>query len=231
MGLAGLGLLIVIVWMTPHWVLLARNLAFPLQSTEQSETHGMSHSLYIGLGVKPNSFGIRWDDASAAEAVQAVAPQVAYTSNEYYRILWTLYLTKIRDHPAEVARIYWNKAWGLLDRSALWAYGSRPPRWAPRLWLVLPATIWMLVAARKRGAWRRYSFEPGFLLGVIALGFVSLFIVQGMLVNPSLQYGAPVGLFVVLLAGVAVELFCRSQWIRPSAEGDTPLALGNQGSK
>ena len=232
-GLAGLGLLIVIVWMTPRWVLLARDLSFPVEPTEQLEAHGMSHSMYLGLGAVENRFGIEWLDSSASEAVKTVAPQVRFASTEYYRILWSLYLAKVREDPAEVMRIYMAKARMLLGRdiSDLWARGVWPYRWTPSLWRVLVAAIVLLVVAQICGLWRRYQFEQGLFLGIIALVFVALSLIQAALVHPALSYAAPIGLFALLPAGIAVELFCRWQWIRLSGEGDAPLAPESQESQ
>jgi len=212
---AGLGLLIVIAWMTPRWVLLARDLSFSVEPTLQMQAHGTSHSLYIGLGVVENRFGIEWRDSYAKEAMQVVAPQVRFASTEYYGILWNLYFARVREDPAEVMRIYRTKARMLLDRdiSRLRVRGIwRPYGWVPFLWRVLVGIIVLLAIASICALWRRYRFEQGFSLAIVAFAFVTLFVAQGTLIHPSLQYAAPIGLFVLLLAGIVLELFCRSLW-------------------
>ena len=228
-GLAGLALLIVTAWMTPRWVLLARDLSFPVEPATQLQAHGMSHSLYIGLGVVENRFGIEWRDSSGIEAVHAVAPQVVYTSREYFQILWNLYFAKVREDPAEVMRIYLAKAGLLLDRgiSDLWVRGVWPYR-CP-LSLVLLGAVVLLVVAQRCGLWRRYRFEQGFPLAIVAFAFVALFVAQGTLIHPSLQYAAPIGLFVLVLAGIVLELFCRSLWTQLSRlTGVVPPSRGNE---
>ncbi len=216
-GLGGLSLLIVITWMTPRWVLLARDLFFTVEPSSQLQAHGLSHNLYIGLGAVENRFGIEWLDSSASEAVKAVAPQVLYVSPEYYRILWHLYFAKVREDPVEVMRIYLAKTRMMLGRVVsdyLSVSGIWPRPWTPSLGWVLTGALVLLLVVTRCGLWRRYQFEQGLYVGTIALVFVALFVIQGVLAQPSLNYAAAIGLFVILLAGIALELFCRSQWIR-----------------
>jgi hypothetical protein len=226
MGMAGLGLLIVVFWMTPRWVVLARELFFSVEPATQLQAHGISHALYIGLGVVENRFGIKWRDGSASEAVKAVAPNVAYLSPEYFRIVRRLYLAKVREDPGEVLRIYKVKAGMLLTMpifrlwpsniwvsdiwvSTLWEHVGVPVL----LWQTLAAAIALLAGAGICRLWILHlQFERGLFIGIIAVSFVALFVVQGVLAHPRQEYPPPIGLFVLLLAGVELELLCRAVW-------------------
>jgi hypothetical protein len=215
-GLAGLCFLTVMAWMTPHWVARARDVLFPIESAPQiHEGHGASHSLYLGLGAVPNRFGIQWGDPYGAAAVRAVAPDVRYTSDEYFQILWRLYLEKVRENPGEVARIYWTKAKILFNRDISLLLGWnrwRPYGYAVLLWHVLTGAVVFAAAAALLARWRASEFSRISGLALIALAFVAAFLAQAAMIHQSLQYAAPIGLFILLLAGGALELLCRSLW-------------------
>jgi hypothetical protein len=210
LDLVVVGLLVATAWQSPRWVLMARDASFTMEPASRIQSHGTSHSLYLGLGVVENRFGIRWDDSYAADAVKKVAPEVSYVSPEYYRVLWKLYFERVMEDPKEVVRIYLLKTKMLL--------GEHFPEWAPPLWQVLAAAIVFLCMVKILGAGRRLEFDQGFHISAIALVFIGLFTVQGALAHPRRDYSAPVGIFVLLLIGVALEFFCRSQWKRIGSE-------------
>lgn len=191
-----------IAWQSPRWVLMARDAFFPIQPASLIQTHGNSHSLYIGLGAAgDNKFGIRWDDSDGWAAVQRVNPEVAYVSPEYFRILRQLYFAHVVQDPLEVARIYSIKLRKILKQ--------RLPDWAPPLWLVLLGTGVLLVAGHRRGLWHSAEFGAAPVFVISALAFIGMFIAQGILAHPSRQYAYPIGGFVLLIAAVGLELFVR----------------------
>ena len=56
---------------TPKWAVLARDRAFVMEPAQRLQTHGLSHTLYLGLGFVPNKWGIRYDDAYGEEIAQS----------------------------------------------------------------------------------------------------------------------------------------------------------------
>lgn len=51
--------------------------------------HPKWHSIYIGLGYLPNSYGIEYSDTIAADKVKSIQPQAFYCSTEYENVLRT----------------------------------------------------------------------------------------------------------------------------------------------
>jgi hypothetical protein len=199
-----IGLLVLAAAMTPRGVLLARDVSFAMEPAHHVQTHGLSHTLYIGLGTVENRFGIRFEDSFGAEAAKKAASDVPYLSPDYYRIMWKLYLACVVEDPLEVAWIYLRKAGMILDDPILDS--------APKLWIVLAIAIAALTITR-RDAWRRVGFAQGRLIVVVALVFIGLFIVQAVLAQPSRLFAAPAGAFVLVLLAGLLEFFCRSLWV------------------
>lgn len=55
-------------------ILNARNSAYSISPSEFISSHGLSHTLYLGLGAVPNPWGIIWDDGFADREVKKVNP-------------------------------------------------------------------------------------------------------------------------------------------------------------
>ncbi|MFB8787000.1 hypothetical protein, partial [Pasteurella multocida] len=72
-------------------------------------THGLSHTLYLGLGFVENKWGIRYDDDFGEEIADKAG--IVWCSPEYFRLMGKLYLARWAEDPAEVVRIYLAKAW------------------------------------------------------------------------------------------------------------------------
>lgn len=189
-------------WQSPRWVLMARDACFPIQPAKYVQTHGTSHNLYIGLGAGgANKFGIQWDDGDGAAAVKKVDDRVAYVSPEYFRILWRLYFDRIKQDPLEVGRIYVVKLGEMLRH--------RLPNWSLPLWVVLIGWCALLVAAHRRRIWQTAGLGAAPVLITTALAFISMFIAQGVLAHPALQYAHPIGGFALLIWAVGLEVFVR----------------------
>ena len=105
------GVLALAVFTTPRWVVLARDASFDMQPAERLATHGLSHTLYLGLGFVENKWGIRYDDDYGEEIADKADPPVVFCSPEYFRLMWKLYLARWVEDPFEVSRIYAEKAW------------------------------------------------------------------------------------------------------------------------
>src|SRR6266404_1617243 len=203
-GLVLIGLLVLAAAMTPRGALLARDISFAMEPAHHVQTHGLSHTLYIGLGAVENRFGIRFEDSFGAEAARKEASDVPYLSPDYYRLMWKLYLACVVEDPLEVARIYLRKAGMNLDDPILDS--------APKLSIVLAIAIAALTMTR-RDAWQRVGFAQGRLIVVVALVFIGLFIVQAVLAQPSRLFAAPAGAFVLVLLASLLEFLCRSLWV------------------
>ena len=71
--------------------------------------HPFWHNAYIGLGYLPNRYGIAWNDAVAADAVQRERPGTLFVSHQYEATLRHLYLRLFHHDPGFVLRNFWIK--------------------------------------------------------------------------------------------------------------------------
>jgi hypothetical protein len=196
------GALAVLAFTTPRWVVMARDAAFDMQPAQRLATHGLSHTLYLGLGFVENKWGIRYDDDYGEEIAAAAKPPVVFCSPEYFRLMWKLYLARWAEDPAEVTRIYAEKAWTLLGTPTLYP--------GPPFGIVLLIGLVHLLAATALGAWRWLGFPQGLVIEGVAVAFTALFLAQAMAALPSHNYAMPVNAFVLVLLGVLVEFFARA---------------------
>ena len=123
--LAALAILMVVAWLAPRWVTLARDLSFPVERASIVQSHGLSHTLYTTLvAVERN---IQHHDDIGQNAVRAEAPDVVIYSPEYFRVLWRLYFRLILDDPGAALQAYLAKTRAMLGDSLL---EPAPPRGA-----------------------------------------------------------------------------------------------------
>lgn len=201
LGLCVLGLLVLAVSGMSTWAVVVRDALFDMEPAQRVATHNFSHTLYIGLGAVPNTFGISYDDDFAKESVERIAPEVVYCSPEYYRVLWKLYWSKLRQAPDEVMRIYIEKTRLLLADRIL---DSAPP-----LGFVLILAVAHFMAATLLGLWSRFEFSQGLLVEGAAFVLIGLFVAQAILALPSRMYAMPAGVALLLLFGVMLEFGIR----------------------
>ncbi len=194
------GLLAVLAFTTPRWVVMARDAAFEMQKAERLATHGLSHTLYLGLGFVENKWGIRYDDDYGEEIAGKAG--IVWCSPDYFRLMWQLYLGRWAEDPVEVVRIYLEKAWMLLGTPTLYP--------GPPFGIVLAIALVHLLAATAFGAWQRLDFRQGLVIEGVAVAFAGLFLAQAMAALPSHSYAMPVNAFVLVLFGVIVEFFARA---------------------
>lgn len=200
------GLLLVVAlalaaFTTPKWVVVARDLAFDMQPAQLVATHGLSHTLYLGLGFVENKWGIVYDDYYGKDIAQAIDPTIVFCSPEYFQLMWKLYLGRWAEDPMEVMRIYVVKGWELLARPTMYP--------GPPFGIVLLIGLVHLLAATALGAWRRIGFVQGQVIETVCVAFFVLFLGQAMAALPSHTYAMPVNAFVLVLLGVILEFFCR----------------------
>ena len=192
----------VLAFNAPRGVVLARDAAFAMQPAQRLATHGLAHTLYLGLGYVENRWGIRYDDDYGEEIARKAG--VVFCSPEYFRLMGRLYLERWAEDPVEVARLYAAKAWMLLSHPTLTP--------GPPFGLVLGLALAQLVLATALGAWKRIGFEQGEAIEGVAVMFAGLFLAQAMAALPSHNYAMPVNAFVLVLFGVLVEFAARGLW-------------------
>ncbi|WP_425065188.1 hypothetical protein [Reyranella sp.] len=200
-----LGLVLVLATgalLAPKWVTMARDAALPMAPAERLQTHGLSHTLYLGLGFVENKWGIRYDDDYGEDLANKAG--LVFCSPEYFRMMWRLYLGRIAEDPLEVARLYWEKAVRLLSVPTL-----QP---GPPFGLVLAIGLAHLLAAAWFGAWRRVGLPEGLEIEAVSLAFLGLFLAQAILALPSQMYAVPVNAFILVLFGALVEFAARGLW-------------------
>lgn len=197
--------LIVAASSVPYAVIAARDLMFTIEPGQLVERHGFSDILYMGLGSVPNAFGITYSDWVALAAAQKVDPDVVHCSPDFYRIMWGLYLDKLLTDPAEVARIYFEKARLLLSDPVL-----EP---GPPLGIVLLVGLCHFIVAETFNLWPKVGFPQGSLVEGAALVFIGLFVAQGILASPDRGYAMPVGAAILTLIGVLAGFHLRAAYV------------------
>jgi hypothetical protein len=187
---------------SPKWVVAARDAAFDMQPAQHMATHGLAHTLYLGLGFVDNKWGIQYDDDYGEAAAHEIDPSIVFCSPKYFRLMGRLYLQRWLEDPVEILRIYAEKAWMLLSRPTLYP--------GPPFGVVLSLGLIHLIAASALGAWRRLGFVQGLVIEGVAVAFLLLYLAQAMAALPSHTYAMPANAYVLVLAGVITEFFARA---------------------
>ncbi len=200
----------------PKLAVAARDAIFDMTTAERIDRHGLSHTLYLGLGFVENSFGIVYDDEFGYATARVHVPGIVLLSPEYFRLMTKLYLARIMEDPIEVARIYAVKAGLMLERPTI-----HP---GPPLGVVVAIALVHFLVLTAFGWWRRIDFRQGLVVEAVALAFLGLFVAQGMVALPSHMYIVPANAFVLVLAGVIAESALRAlvtcaSFVFPSASG------------
>jgi hypothetical protein len=166
------------------------------RSSSAIMSHGISHNLYMGLGVPGNPWGIEWDDVKALTSA-GLADQVQYGSIDHYRGLRDRYVQILVSSPVVVASIYGRK---FVD-SVLEVTQNRTPARRATLWGLL---LLLLTAVLARARRRLTTAELTTLLA--AWASFGLILLQGVLALPEHQFISP-GKFAAFL-GFAVLTEC-----------------------
>ncbi|MSP76261.1 MAG: hypothetical protein EXR12_09010 [Rhodospirillaceae bacterium] len=201
------GLLVVaslsfVAFTAPRLAVKARDASFDMAAAERLERHGLSHTLYLGLGFVENKFGLIYDDDFGYESARKIVPDIVPLSHEYFRLMWTLYLGRVAQDPLEVARIYAVKTGLMLERPTIYP--------GPPLGVVVAIAVLHFLVLTAFGWWRRIGFSQGLVVEAVSLAFLGLFIAQGMVALPSHMYVVPANAFVLVLAGVIAESILRA---------------------
>ena len=175
-----------------HWIFMIRDNFSPAkiskfvsQELTLEKGHGISHTLYVGLGAVSNPWGIKWDDGSGYEAVKRFNPDIVYASPQYFQAIRTLYMNILKEYPLTVAKIYWQKLLQIF----------RLPFMAQIVILGILGFFLLWIFQRN---------SVSFFLTLVSLIFVSLFFLQGLLSHPT-GYLAPIKLFYVVILGAGFQ--------------------------
>lgn len=193
-----------VAFLTPRWTVMARDGLFDMEPAQRLERHGLSHTLYLGLGFIENKWGIRYDDAYGEELARQLRPDIEFCSPEYFRLMWKLYFQRLIEDPREIARLYYEKAKMLL--------GAPTVQPGPSFGLVLAIGLLVLGAAGRTRAWQQAGFPQGELVVAVSVAFLGLYLAQAMTALPSPLYAVPANAFVLILAGVLAEFAARALW-------------------
>ena len=190
-----LAILVVGSLFSTRLLLGARNVLFEVPPASGIAGHGFSHNLYLGLGVYPNPWGIKWDDAVGEETAKRVKPDVRYCSPEYYRILLQEYWRILRFHALDVLQIYAHKFRVILGYH--WAKISPIPYALMIPTLMLLGGLW--IVARRCGA--DLDAFPALALALMWAGLV----LQGILAHPAYFFVYPAEILQILLLAILLE--------------------------
>ena len=203
--LVAVGFLVVAAALVPYAATTARDVVFDIEPGQLVQRHGFSDILYMGLGTVPNSFGIVYSDWVALAHAQKVDPDVVHCSPAFYQIMWNLYLEKLFTDPAEVARIYIEKARRILADPVV--EPGLP------LGIILLVGLCHLVVARAFDLWSKVGFPQGALLQGSALVFICFFVAQAILASPDRQFAMPVGAAILMLVGILFGFHLRAAYV------------------
>ena len=179
------------------------------------ESHGISHNLYMGLGVPGNPWGIKWDDGAALAHI-GEAGRIRYGSDDHYRSLRNSYVRIVMTEPLQVARIYAQK---LVDSLFEISQSSRPER---KVTLAVLAFV-LLIAVLARSRSRPTPEELGMLVAV--WGSLAVVLLQGVLAMPAHLFISP-GKYAAI-CGFAILSECVARRVLRDPERDiasTPSA-------
>jgi hypothetical protein len=200
-------LLALLAWKVSLPLLTYRDFAYGVPPSTMVTTHGTAHSLFIGLGVVENEWGIQWLDGYASDQVAKIKPDVSYASPEYFAVLKKLYVERLLDDPMEVLGIYVAKAKLVLSMPF-------PELLAPLCILIGLLAVDVAWLSRQRSSLVSAD-RLHLLISALCLGFVGLFVLQAMLAHPKRLYSEPINAFVVL--ALATWLSRQFTMSRPQA--------------
>lgn len=206
-GLLALAVATMLASQTARVVVSARDVAYSVDTTQLVATHGMSHTLFVGLGSVENKFGLVYSDDVGWKAAADVKPGIEYFSREYYLLLRQLYLQKWAEDPQEVIRIYLVKLKLALVDTVL---HETPPLW---IFLSVCLGIHWLANGRRLSCGSVHC-DQLLVLNLVMTGFIGLFIGQAVLAHLSRLYAAPTGTFMIAMIGLAVENIAGWAWRR-----------------
>ncbi len=198
-------LLALVASQTARLTVVMRDAIYKVEAAQLVATHGMAHTLYIGLGAVENKFGIRYDDMVGKEAAEKAAPDVKYLSRGYFRVMWSLYLERWAVDPLEVLRIYFEKLREILGNRIL---DSAPPPWV----FFAPVIGIQWLANGFRAGFDSSSRDKRLAVNLMCFAFAGLFVTQAVLALPTRFYSSPIGVLMLVTLGITVENIAALLW-------------------
>jgi len=178
---------------------IARNRA---AGTETLSHHTLFHPLVLSVGLPENAFslreGIAWDDSVGLTLAHRVDPSATYLSKEYEQALAVYYLDLWKRHPAEMRRVYLEKA--KLAATEMMALTDVPDPIVsvPRIVLrAAPNGVWLLALLAGftiAAAWRYLRRATPVLMLMTLIGVAgTMLMIECILIIPRyfLTYHAP----------------------------------------
>ncbi|MCB4756450.1 MAG: hypothetical protein LHV69_05350 [Elusimicrobia bacterium] len=182
----------------PRFLFSLRNYAYDFRPPDAPSSHGLSHNIYIGLGIPSNPWGITYNDEFMFQKFKQLYPDVEIRSRSYYRLLWKEYLSLVSTAPLKVLRIYIEKTFRSF---AILRFGP---------FEILLFTLSFLGAGLVHFILLYRNRDPDPIFSIIfAFGLTSLLLVsQGILAWPSVMYYYPVpfGITAICLFYAALSL-------------------------
>lgn len=202
--------LVFATFFSTHALIGLRSALYGIPRGEHVIQHGISHNLYMGLGVPGNPWGIKWSDEEGHAHASKIGP-VRYASSAHYDNLWYLYLQIALNHPLQVMKIYVDK----LSETLLVISDNRHGRLA-RVALLITVLLTAYMLLRRQGA------AQDNMIVFSVWGMFGIVVLQGVLALPMVTFISP-GPFAgacglaVLIAAVTRRVLRRLHGRAPAA--------------
>jgi hypothetical protein len=195
------------------------DVAFNLPPAQGLGRHGAFHSMYIGLGVVDNPFGIAWEDRFGFEAAQKAVPGTMPNTAAYHSVISGLYFDIVRNNPLAVLRIYGEKFWITLTQRgpAVSVFPGQSVGAVPAVSVFPGQSVGGVLAFAvivggylRWRLWQQKSKKNSTLseidaVGTVAVMFVTFFLAQGSIINYAWVYLFPVQAFLIVILGLVLQ--------------------------
>jgi hypothetical protein len=185
-------------------------------SAHRPTSHPIWHNMYIGLGYRPNRYGITWDDSVAYATVRRLSPRARFVSAEYERTLRDEYFRIAREDPRLVIDNLTSKLEVIVKEAAA-RIGA--------LVLLIPLSLFVGSATHTM---RRYLLV---VTPAVALGAVPPLLTLPLLGDQMSWLGAWAFLWLLaagwLLTTVPRDILRRLETRRPPGPAEEPPSCGD----
>jgi len=166
----------------PNLMAWIRDRAYGFPPSSLPHSHGLWHTMFLGLGAVDNRWGIVWSDRYAFERFLKLHPGIRLLSPAYFDTMRHDFLALVREAPGEVIRIYWQKLRMSLSLPGLGVAGVN--------------AFILSIACGLVGAWllrtKPEIWRPAILASFTGVLICFAMLLQGVLAKPSIEYLHPV---------------------------------------